>query len=160
MLQLLPVDKSLNEGSVPFKGFSYFTFQPSFEFKEWDPELPPVCQPNLDFLAPEYAISMSCSLSSDMFSMGVLICTIFNNGKPLYECKNQLSLFKKYTEEVGIIGITCPFLRGFLIREKLAINSIYVCNTGSCFNKLLLKQFIVRYLWECHVTKILKNHIA
>ncbi|KAL5006865.1 hypothetical protein ScPMuIL_015671 [Solemya velum] len=73
---------------------------PSFEFKEWDPELPPVCQPNLDYLAPEYAITMSCSLSSDMFSMGVLICTIFNNGKPLYECKNQLSLFRKYTEEL------------------------------------------------------------
>ena len=72
---------------------------PMFPFREWDPELPPMVQPCLDYLAPEYALTMTCGLPSDMFSIGILVHTIFNNGKPLYECKNQLSLFKKYAEE-------------------------------------------------------------
>ncbi|KAJ8299631.1 hypothetical protein KUTeg_023691 [Tegillarca granosa] len=34
---------------------------PLFPFREWDPEIPPVAQPNLNYLAPEYALTMSCS---------------------------------------------------------------------------------------------------
>ncbi|XP_069132809.1 SCY1-like protein 2 isoform X2 [Argopecten irradians] len=73
---------------------------PLFSFREWDSEMPPVAQPNLDYLAPEYALTMNCSLASDMFSIGVLIHTIFNKGKPLYECKDQLSQFKKFAAEI------------------------------------------------------------
>ncbi|XP_021338936.1 SCY1-like protein 2 [Mizuhopecten yessoensis] len=73
---------------------------PLFAFREWDSEIPPIAQPNLNYLAPEYALTMNCSLASDMFSIGVLIHTIFNKGKPLYECKEQLSQFKKFSAEL------------------------------------------------------------
>jgi len=75
-------------------------FQPLFSFKDWDPDIAPCAQPNLDFLAPEFALTESCSLASDMFSIGVLIYAVFNNGKSLYDCKHQLSAFKKNAEEV------------------------------------------------------------
>ncbi|XP_067654705.1 SCY1-like protein 2 isoform X2 [Haliotis asinina] len=73
---------------------------PMFAFKEWDPDIPPCCQPHLDYLAPEYALTMMCSLASDMYSIGVLIYALFNNGKPLFECRTQLSTFKKNAEEL------------------------------------------------------------
>ncbi|XP_071104426.1 SCY1-like protein 2 isoform X3 [Haliotis cracherodii] len=73
---------------------------PMFAFKEWDSDIPPCCQPHLDYLAPEYALTMMCSLASDMYSIGVLIFALFNNGKPLFECRTQLSTFKKNAEEL------------------------------------------------------------
>ncbi|KAK3104032.1 hypothetical protein FSP39_023820 [Pinctada imbricata] len=73
---------------------------PLYPFCEWDPEVPPLIQPHLDYLAPEYALTMACSEASDMFSLGVLVHAIYNNGKPLYECRTQLSLFRKYAEEL------------------------------------------------------------
>ncbi|XP_062616324.1 SCY1-like protein 2 isoform X2 [Saccostrea cucullata] len=71
-----------------------------FLCNEWSPDQPPVTQPDLDYLAPEYSLTHSCSEASDMFSLGVLIYCIYNQGKPLYECHGQLSQFKKFTEEL------------------------------------------------------------
>lgn len=79
---------------------SFANSEPVFPCKEWDPELPTIIQPNLDYLAPEFALTMSCCRGSDMFSIGVLIHAIFNFGKALYECNNQVSMFRKYSEEL------------------------------------------------------------
>ncbi|CAC5369635.1 SCYL2 [Mytilus coruscus] len=79
---------------------SFANAEPSFPYREWDPDLPSMIQPCLDYLAPEFALTMTCCRGSDMFSIGVLIHAIFNYGKPLYECNNQLSMFKKYSEEL------------------------------------------------------------
>lgn len=73
---------------------------PFFPCKDWDPDIAPNAQSNLDYMAPEYALSESCSFASDMFSMGVLIYAMFNRGKPLYECNHQLSIFRKNVEEL------------------------------------------------------------
>ncbi|KAL4224685.1 SCY1-like protein 2 [Mactra antiquata] len=73
---------------------------PFFPYKSWDPDVPPCVQQHLDYLAPEYTISESCSLASDMFSLGVLMYALFNKGKPLYECKEQISSFRKNAEEL------------------------------------------------------------
>lgn len=73
---------------------------PSFDFKDWDCDIPPVAQPHLDYLAPEYSLTMTCSQASDMFSLGALIFAVFNNGKPIYECHNNISEFKKNAEEL------------------------------------------------------------
>ncbi|CAG2195971.1 SCYL2 [Mytilus edulis] len=79
---------------------SFANAEPTFPYREWDPDLPSIIQPCLDYLAPEFALTMTCCRGSDMFSIGVLIHAIFNYGKPLYECNNQLSMFKKYSEEL------------------------------------------------------------
>jgi SCY1-like protein 2 len=74
-----------------------------FQFKEWDPDYPHVAQSNLNFLAPEYVLTMTCSTSSDMYSLGILMYAIFNKGKPLFDCRNQMSTYKKNVEEVGLL---------------------------------------------------------
>ncbi|KJH43990.1 hypothetical protein DICVIV_09992 [Dictyocaulus viviparus] len=45
----------------------------------WTKKLPPILQPDLDFLAPEYLEpnQQSVSSSADVFSLGVLICWIY-----------------------------------------------------------------------------------
>ncbi|XP_074660657.1 SCY1-like protein 2 isoform X2 [Tubulanus polymorphus] len=74
--------------------------QPAFTFIDWEPELPHVAQPALNNLAPEYKLTGSCSIASDMFSFGVLMYAVFNQGKPLYECNNQISTFDKNVQEL------------------------------------------------------------
>lgn len=65
-----------------------------------------MCQPDLDFIAPEVQASAACSPQSDMFSFGLLICSIFNNGRspiqaalsPPNYCKQLESLSRSATE--------------------------------------------------------------
>ena len=63
--------------------------------------MPPCVQPHLDYLSPEQSLSHTCDTSSDMYSLGVLFYTVFNNGKPLYECNHQFNTYKKNVEQVG-----------------------------------------------------------
>ncbi len=63
--------------------------------------MPPCVQPHLDYLSPEHSLSHTCDTSSDMYSLGVLFYTVFNNGKPLYECNHQFNTYKKNVEQVG-----------------------------------------------------------
>ena len=71
-----------------------------FPFKEWDAALPPILNPNLDYLAPEYSLSNKCDCSSDMFSYGMLFMTVYNNGKSLYQCNNNYSTYVSNIEEL------------------------------------------------------------
>ena len=77
--------------------------QPSYPFQEWRSNVAPVTQPNLDFMAPEYVLTMTCGTASDMFSLGLLIYAVFAKGKPLFECHGELSAFKSNAEEVRVI---------------------------------------------------------
>ncbi|PSN52016.1 hypothetical protein C0J52_06121 [Blattella germanica] len=61
--------------------------QPYWPFVEYSPSLHPLAQPCLDYLAPEYALTLSHSPASDMFSLGMLIFALHNSGQPLY-CNN------------------------------------------------------------------------
>lgn len=74
--------------------------QPFYPFREWDPGVPPVAQPSLEYLAPEYALSATCDISSDMFSLGVFFYSCFTHGKTLYTCQNEYHRFKTNIEEV------------------------------------------------------------
>ncbi|XP_076472048.1 SCY1-like protein 2 [Babylonia areolata] len=80
--------------------------QPSYPFHEWRGDVVPVSQPHLDFMAPEYVLTMQCGPGSDMFSMGLLIYTIFAQGKPLFECQGELSAYKSNAEELRHVRIS------------------------------------------------------
>lgn len=69
----------------------------------WSTRLSKLCQPNLDFTAPEIQTCSNCSILSDMFSLGLVICTIFNNGKPLIQAQNTPSAYLKQLEMVSWI---------------------------------------------------------
>jgi serine/threonine protein kinase len=66
----------------------------------WSTRLSKMMQPNLDFTAPEIQTCSNCSILSDMFSLGMVICTIFNNGKPLILSQNSPSAYLKQLELV------------------------------------------------------------
>ncbi|ELU10963.1 hypothetical protein CAPTEDRAFT_109432 [Capitella teleta] len=79
---------------------------PYFTFREWRANAPVLSQPKLDYLAPEYALTQSCDTSSDMYSLGVLLYAIFNNGKPIFQCQDQWGAFEKNISELKRLKIS------------------------------------------------------
>ncbi|XP_022236262.1 SCY1-like protein 2, partial [Limulus polyphemus] len=67
-------------------------------------------QPDLDYTAPEVQATSSCSPLSDMFSLGLLICAVYNNGRSLIEANLSIA---QYTNLIQSLEQT---LRGFLDR--------------------------------------------
>uniref|UniRef100_T1JAW7 Protein kinase domain-containing protein n=1 Tax=Strigamia maritima TaxID=126957 RepID=T1JAW7_STRMM len=95
-----------------------------YPFHEWDPEIHVHAQPNLDFLAPEYALTLSCDTSSDMFSLGVLVYTIFNDGKVPFCNNGNFKMFKQNSCELkclpgSILNAIPSTLRDY---EKMLLN--------------------------------------
>lgn len=52
-------------------------------------------------LAPENQILSQCSILSDMFSLGMVMCTIFNQGHALIQANNSASTYLKQLEMVS-----------------------------------------------------------
>lgn len=66
-----------------------------------------------DFLvAPEIQLFSNCSILSDMFSLGLLMCTIFNQGHALIQANNSASTYLKQLETVSHLYI---YINLFLI---------------------------------------------
>ncbi len=57
-------------------------------------------QPDLDFIAPEVQ-SSKCSPMSDMFSLGLLITFLYNNGKSLVEANLSTAHYAKQLDLVS-----------------------------------------------------------
>ncbi|XP_053664661.1 SCY1-like protein 2 [Anopheles marshallii] len=64
----------------------------------WSTRASKLVQPNLDYMAPEIQINSSCSILSDMFSLGMVICAIFNHGRSLIQSSNSTSTYLKQME--------------------------------------------------------------
>ncbi|XP_074638590.1 SCY1-like protein 2 [Acropora palmata] len=75
--------------------------QSTYNAGQWEPRLWPWAQPDLNYAAPEYILSRSCDLSSDMFSLGVLIYSIYNKGKPPFDCDSNMAAFKRNVEQLS-----------------------------------------------------------
>ncbi|XP_073693914.1 SCY1-like protein 2 [Garra rufa] len=73
--------------------------EPKYVCKEWDPNLSPLCLPNPEYVAPEYILSVSCDASSDMYSLGVLIHAVFNEGKSVFQVNKQ-DIFKSFSRQL------------------------------------------------------------
>ncbi|XP_013786598.1 SCY1-like protein 2 isoform X1 [Limulus polyphemus] len=74
--------------------------QPEFPFYELEADLPPAAQPNLDYVAPEYVLTLKCDTASDMFSLGMMVYAVFNNGSPIYNNCGNLSTLKKHAKKL------------------------------------------------------------
>lgn len=51
--------------------------------------------------APEVQTSSVCSILSDMFSLGMVMCAIFNHGKPLIQANHSSSTYVKQLDLVS-----------------------------------------------------------
>uniref|UniRef100_A0A2K5C6L4 Protein kinase domain-containing protein n=1 Tax=Aotus nancymaae TaxID=37293 RepID=A0A2K5C6L4_AOTNA len=73
--------------------------EPKFPCKEWDPNLHSLCLPNPEYLAPEYILSVSCDIASDMYSLGTFMYAVFNKGKPIFEVHKQ-DIYKSFSRQL------------------------------------------------------------
>ncbi|XP_060633234.2 SCY1-like protein 2 [Anolis sagrei] len=73
--------------------------EPKYSCKEWDPNLPSLCLPNPEYLAPEYILAVSCETASDMYSLGAVMYAVFNNGKPVFEVNKQ-DIYKSFSRQL------------------------------------------------------------
>ncbi|XP_039763689.1 SCY1-like protein 2 [Pararge aegeria] len=64
----------------------------------WSIKIAKITQPNLDFMAPESQMSGQCNILSDMFSLGLVICALFNHGKQLIQANNNPMLYSRQIE--------------------------------------------------------------
>ncbi|XP_048886865.1 SCY1-like protein 2 isoform X2 [Brienomyrus brachyistius] len=81
--------------------------EPKYACKEWDPNLPPLCLPNPEYLAPEYILSVSCDSASDMYSLGVVMHAVFNEGKPIFQV-NKHDIFKSFSRQLDQLSRLSP----------------------------------------------------
>ncbi|XP_012265187.2 SCY1-like protein 2 [Athalia rosae] len=70
---------------------------PSWTYTDYDPTIPSVAQPSLDYLAPECAIAGSCGPASDIFSLGMLVYMLNSPGnRPLNECHSDPAKCRRF----------------------------------------------------------------
>ncbi|XP_060745144.1 SCY1-like protein 2 isoform X1 [Tachysurus vachellii] len=81
--------------------------EPKYVCKEWDPNLPPLCLPNPEYVAPEYILSVSCDSASDMYSLGVVMHAVFNEGKPVFHVNKQ-DIFKSFSRQLDQLSRLNP----------------------------------------------------
>uniref|UniRef100_A0AAQ4RJY5 Protein kinase domain-containing protein n=1 Tax=Gasterosteus aculeatus aculeatus TaxID=481459 RepID=A0AAQ4RJY5_GASAC len=81
--------------------------EPKYTCKEWEPNLPPLCLPNPEYLAPEYILSVSCDSASDMYSLGVVVHAVFNEGKPVFQV-NKHDIFKSFSRQLDQLSSISP----------------------------------------------------
>ncbi|XP_053572975.1 SCY1-like protein 2 [Bombina bombina] len=112
---LTPENIILNKsGAWKIMGFDFYnpSVNPSeqvtkFVCKEWDPNLPPLCLPNPEYLAPEYILSVSCDPASDMYSLGVIIHAVYNKGKAIFEVNKQ-DIYKSFSRQLDQLSRLSP----------------------------------------------------
>jgi SCY1-like protein 2 len=90
-----------SKGDWKLAGFgfmeSYKTSSGEFFISQFDPRLPPFVQLNLDYAAPELVLDRRLDASNDVFSIGVLILTIYMGHSPMSTRNNSSS----YREQVN-----------------------------------------------------------
>ncbi|XP_043248550.1 SCY1-like protein 2 [Colletes gigas] len=66
----------------------------------WTNRVPKMTQPNLNYIAPEVQQKKLGSFYSDMYSFGMTICAIFNQGRPLIQANHSCSEYLKQIENL------------------------------------------------------------
>ncbi|TRY61045.1 hypothetical protein TCAL_08271, partial [Tigriopus californicus] len=67
----------------------------------WTTKAPKIVQPDLNFVAPETQHKSVCSISSDMFSLGMLMIAVFNGGLSLIQANHSTN---NYFKQAGTIN--------------------------------------------------------
>ena len=74
--------------------------------------MPKMAQPDLDYIAPEQQLETAKHATTlcDMFSFGMVICAIYNDGHSLIQANHNTATYVKKTEMVSIpdrVGCAC-----------------------------------------------------
>lgn len=99
--------------------------RPHWPFTEYEQYSHPTSQPDLDFLAPECGLTLTHSPASDMFSLGMTIYAIHNEGQPWYTCNGDYQTYKRNVQtmkQVPASKLLCV-AEGLRDIVKLMLNS-------------------------------------
>ncbi|XP_053393916.1 SCY1-like protein 2 isoform X3 [Mercenaria mercenaria] len=66
----------------------------------WSTKASKLAQPNLNYIAPEVQTDKKCSMISDIFSLGITVCCIYNNGQPLISAEHNPQTYLKQLEQL------------------------------------------------------------
>lgn len=119
-----------------------FCIQESFACKAWSPKASKMAQPDLNYIAPEIQTTEVCTYVSDMFSFGMLICTIYNNGYSLIDAQYNPSTYLRQLDTVR------DYLTYYMIYNSdssLIILRIYTIYKNGFFLLTLLPTLTVRH---------------
>lgn len=100
------------QGAFKIFGFDFCNTSQDADKKCWaikepDPELPPVAQPNLDFLAPELGRNprrhghganntINCRAPADMYSLGCIIRSIYHEGESPWKMEGDVESYFRH----------------------------------------------------------------
>ncbi|KAG0087686.1 hypothetical protein BGZ92_007096 [Podila epicladia] len=96
------------KGDWKIAGFGFSTFlsrDPNVatpvEYWEYDHELHPYCQKDLNYQAPEYVLEQRLDPSNDMFGIGCLAYSVLNKGTPFLQTRGNLNTYRQQIERIG-----------------------------------------------------------
>lgn len=99
------------------------------------------------FLAPETQTQSVCSILSDMFSLGMVICAIFNNGRPLIQAGNSSSAYLKQLELVSYSFILNIFLLENNFESIRFRINFSLCNSIQLYHTISMYTYTDRALY-------------
>ena len=67
----------------------------------WQTARPALCQPPLNYVAPEFIINKHVSRCSDLFSLGMLTYAVYNSGRILCDHGNTVTQYTRNIEWVS-----------------------------------------------------------
>ncbi|KAL8578141.1 hypothetical protein ACOMHN_051696 [Nucella lapillus] len=72
----------------------------SITVPSWTTKIPKMAQPDLNFLAPEVQLERNCCPLSDMFSLGMLVCALYNAGHSLISADHNPQMYVKQLDQM------------------------------------------------------------
>ncbi|CAK1554929.1 unnamed protein product [Leptosia nina] len=67
---------------------------------QWSCKVARICQPHLDYMAPETQMRGHASTLADMYALGMILAAIFNQGRPLINTNFNPILYVKQMEQL------------------------------------------------------------
>jgi SCY1-like protein 2 len=103
-----------SKGDWKISGFNFSTTTTSSSI--YISDFPPFCSPSIDYLAPEIVQSSKSEISSDTWSLGCLIYSLFYNGNSLFKSNNNIQNYNSKINQMHSINFeNLPIsLRGIL----------------------------------------------
>lgn len=105
-------------------------------------------------IAPEIQLFSNCSILSDMFSLGLVMCSIFNQGHALIQANNSASTYLKQLEAVSNIIACWTDASMWILRYRfsafemnLIIGILYLQTISSCL--IPFKRCFLEFPYHC-----------
>ncbi|KAF5275855.1 hypothetical protein FQR65_LT04093 [Abscondita terminalis] len=77
--------------------------KPTYPFQQYDFMFPSVMQPKLEYLAPEYILTDSHSLASDLFSLGMLAYVLYSLNHQTLMSVKDLQQFRSRAQQLKVL---------------------------------------------------------